>query len=520
MQLLDWKKNSNTKLDHLAEIVYLLMFNMMLGIKMAGFYDGQMIFKLVFVVYVLLFFIKMILTQYTMKEYLLSALLIILSGLVYINTGEKGLFLCFSMMLGVKNVSVKKVISIAAIISGLTMTFNIFTRAFGLIGEAYYSSYREGIGEQIRHTLGYAHPNTLSISFFVLTIILVYLSTKKRFHIYFVSMIFLALNLYIFMYSGSRTGLLCSIIYILINLYFYNKKGLKISEKIMCTLIYPTTSIVTIVLPFILHGDVFTVIDNYVFSLRLTMAKYYAENNELSLFGIRLANPDELPFSIDMAGMYLFLQLGLAAFIIVVALNLIFVKRAIKMGMMAELAMFIAICFAGIWEPFLYNSSYKNLIFLFIGVIVFSNDPDKLNFDNSSHDVNKSRIYMGFLAGIIVAFIVTIFFLFTTKPYSVLYADIEAPNVERNMTQSKEYLNQEMQEQIIENGGIILRWWNKNDLNAPLYKYDNRAAISEYWLKTISIFVFCFVFCISLESLYFVLRDWKRTNSINGYFEK
>ena len=127
---------------------------------------------------------------------------------------------------------------------------------------------------------------------------------------------------------------------------------------------------------------------------------------------------------------------------------------------------------------------------------------------------------MGFLAGIIVAFIVTIFFLFTTKPYSVLYADIEAPNVERNMTQSKEYLNQEMQEQIIENGGIILRWWNKNDLNAPLYKYDNRAAISEYWLKTISIFVFCFVFCIFLESLYFVLRDWKRTNSTNGYFEK
>ncbi len=495
-----------------SENSYLLMFGSMLGIKMAGFYDGQMVFKLVFVLYVLLFIAKMALTKYTVKEYVFSALLILLSGLVYLRTGEKGLFLCFSMMLGIKAVSVKKVMSCGAIISGIIVSFKIFASAFGFIPEKYYSTYRSGVGEQIRHSLGYVHPNTLHISFFVLMILVVYVATKYKYHVVLISAVFLALNLYIYQYSGSRTGFLCGLIYLILNIWNYYRKKISLIEKILYFLTYPMTCIVTIVLPLLLKGRAFSLLDDYVFNLRYTMAKYYVEHNGISLFGIRLNNPDNLPYSIDMAGMYLFLQLGIVAFVVISVLSIWYIKMAIKLDMKAELSAYIAICLAGLWEPFLYNTSYKNIAFVFIGAVIFGFQSEKENDSLKNTTDSTKALCIRLLGGILFSAIAVALFLMLTDPYTVMYADVEAPRIDQTNVQEPIYLTSEEENTIIENGGIVMRYGSSD---APVYEYSIDTAANEYDLKVMSIFIFAFLTFILIEyACFYIIKkealQWKR----------
>ena len=503
MKISDWKKQNNDKLCVLSEITYLLMFNLMLGIKMAGYYDGQMIFKLVFVLYIMLFVAKMVMTQYTAREYLLTAILILLSGIIYIHTGEKGLFLCFSMMLGVKGVSILKALKIGAVVSSTIMTVKIFLSVFGFTPEKYYATYRSGVGEQIRHSLGYVHPNTLHISFFILTVLVVYVATKQNSHVFLVSFAFIALNIYVYMYSGSRTGVLCSVIYIILNAWNYNRNRISYIEKTIYYLVYPMTCVVTIIMPLVLHGKWFSLLDDYVFNLRFTMAKYYFEHNALSLFGIRLNNPDQLPYSIDMAGMYLFLQLGIVAFVVISVLSIWYIKRAIEYNFTAELSAFVAICIAGLWEPFLYNTSYKNIALVFIGAALFH-----MSLEIDSNDVNLTisfdrKTYIGVGISFLIAITTCVISLVITDPYTILYADQAAPIIDQVDNNEPIYLDGDAEKTAVENGAIILRYGNSD---SPVYEYSANTAAHEYQLRIVSVFVFCFVIVFTI---------WKGTSTVN-----
>ncbi len=504
MKITDWKKDNYEKIAPLAEIIYLLMFNMMLGIKMAGFYDGQTVFKLVFVAYAALFVAKMTLTDYTMKEYLFAAVLILFSGIVYVKTGEKGLFLCFSMMLGVKGVSIIKTLKIGAVISGVIMAVKIFLSAFGFVPEKYFATYRSGVGEQIRHSLGYVHPNTLHISFFILTILVLYTATKYRFHVFLVSVISFALNIYIYMYSGSRTGLLCSVAYIILNAWNYNRNHISLFEKIEYYLTYPATCVVTIVLPLVLSDKWFKLLDDYVFNFRFTMAKYYFEHNSLSLFGIRLNNPDQVPYSIDMAGMYLFLQLGIVAFVGISVLSIWYVKRAMELNMTAELSAFIAICIAGLWEPFLYNTSYKNIAFVFVGAAIFSMAIEEKSAakEKTIHMEKRALVYMGI--GFCAAVVAFSIYLLATDPYTTMYADQAAPIVDQNEAQEPIYMSQAEEQEAIENGALVLRY---GEADAPLYEFSQETAYEEYKLRVMSVCTFAFMLVILLEYTCFYFKD-------------
>lgn len=470
-------------------MIYLIYFSLMVAVKMAGFYDGQVVFKVALIVYAGLFVLKLLVSDFTKKEWAISVLLLLLSVIVYFRTGEKGLFFCFSMMLGMKNVSKKRVFIAGLSISVALMIFNVVTRVLGVFNEIYFSTYRIGVGTQIRHSLGYAHPNTLHISFFVLTIMAVYLSTKYRFHVICISAFSFLLNLYIYQYSGSRTGVLASILYICINLImFYFPKGKKV-YKVIGYASYPLTCVTAIVFPLVLNGKLFSIFDDYIFNFRYSIARFFIGSNPISLFGIRLYYPEQIPYGIDMANLYLFLQLGIVSFLIVSALNILFVYRTCKEGLYAELAVFMAIVFAGIWEPFLYNASYKNIVFVFIGAIIFKSvEPEW----DRKFDIPTKRLGQIVMISIVISFIITgMFCLIGSKP-GVMYADIEEPGIEETVDGEAISISLKEQQDIIKNGGIILK---NAESNTELYKYSDSALNNEYKLRILSVFTFsCLLF--------------------------
>lgn len=463
-----------------GQILYLMFFLTMMSVKMAGFYEGQFVFNAALIFGVILLAIKVIIDKYTIKEYILVACFILLGGIVYLNTGEKGLLICFAMMLGMKGVSVRKVFICGSIGSGIIVLFKIFTGAFGILPEKFIASYRVGMGTEIRHTFGYAHPNTMQISALALSIMVLYLVTKYTKQIVIGSLFVLAFDVYVYMYSGSRTGLLACLIYICINTWFYFKSNMGLFEKIACYSAYPVACVISLAFPLILPDSIFALLDDRFFTYRLSIAKYYYKYNNASLFGIRLFNPENIPYSLDMAYLYLFLQLGIVAFIAVSILTMYCVHKAVIKNKTTELAVFIGITIAGIWEPFLYNSSFKNILFVMAGAVIFG----QINSEDSRIlSIDRKKTLQCAVSALAIAFLLGGVYLITTKEPDVIYADVEKPIINSDVTNTPVYLTSEEKDAIVERGGIVLGY---TDENKPLFEHSIEAAKKEYKNRALS----------------------------------
>lgn len=467
----------------LNEFIYLVFFSVMMTIKMAGFYEGQFVFNAALILGIILLMIKAVLDKYTVREYALLSLFVIIGGVVYLRTGEKGLLICFAMMLGMKGVSVKKAYTCGVICSAIVILIKVFGGAFGLIPENYYASYRVGMGTELRHTFGYVHPNTMQISVLALSMMALYLITKYTEHILAGSLLVLIFNVYVYMYSGSRTGILVCLIYICVNFWFYFRKNIGIFEKILCYFIYPVACIISITFPLILPDSFFAFLDARFFTYRLSIAKYYYAHNNASLFGIRLSNPEKIPYSLDMAYMYLFFQLGIVAFIIVSILTVYCVHEAIINNKTAELAVFVGITIAGIWEPFLYNSSFKNILFVMAGAVIFGQMDDNVRIIS----LGRKRILQCAVGATIVALLFGGVYLIMTKEPSTIYVDVEKPVINSEVTNTPIYLTLKEKNAIVNNGGIVLGYTNEQE---PLYEQGIEVAKKEYRNMTLSFVMF------------------------------
>ena len=479
----------------IGEGIYLLYFAIMIGVKALGFYEGQMIFNIALVLGIGLFALKMLVTKHSVKEYFLVAAFMLLAGIVYINTGEKGLIVYFCMMLGMKEVSVIKVVRTGAIVSGIIILFKIITGVYGLVDEVYYPQEREGVGLMFRHGLGYPHPNSLHMAVFALTILVIYYAskvTRDKAKLIIYSLMVLAFNVYVFQYSGSRTGLLACVAYLVINLWFYIRKTPGILEKIVCYISFPGACFIAIVLPFIIPENLFDMVNKKIFTTRFSIAKYIWSNNSPAPFGIRLYIPNEWfsTYGLDMSQLYLFLQLGIVTFIVVGALTMWFIHYSLKNSNMAELAVLMGLLVMGVWEPHMYNSSFKNFTFVFMGVAIYEtlsgrvsekveNPQESSIFDRISNGTLIKGICLGAVAGICA---MMIFQLATSEP-SAFYGSREKNEAGRSLGMEAIYLTRDEVSQLKSAGDIVVGYV---DEKTPMYRYDSQIALMEYERRNLS----------------------------------
>ena len=506
--------NSEQKINRsrIGEGIYLLYFAFMMGARSAGLYEGMPVYNVILVFSLGLFALKMIITEHTLKEYFLVALLLLLAGLVYINTGEKGLIVCFSMLLGMKAVSVRKVISTGTVVAGVIIFLKIFLGVFGLAPEIYYPQERAGVGLMFRHALGYAHPNTLHMNVLMLSMLVMYLVTKKLrtdefldrkkkiFYLAGFSLLVLAFNIYIYQYSGSRTGLLACIAFLFVNFWFFARKNLGLVERIVSYGAFPLACFIAIPLPFILQGELFDFVNRTIFTTRFSLARYFWSNNHISLFGIRLNNPDVTltGYGIDMAQLYLFLQLGIAAFVVIALLTCLYVYLGIKFELREELAVLMGMLFLGIWEPLLYNLSFKNFYFVFMGAMLFAaltGDESFLEKETGiSESVQKTlpgisgalsmkNIVRAFIAAIFIGIAASLIYVAATKDPDALYGNRQESESGTEFGLEPMYISQEQMEDILEDGDLVIGYSGES---VAMYRYDNEIADLEYDKRILS----------------------------------
>ncbi len=538
----------STKRTKIGEGIYLLYFAVMIGARAAGLYEGMMVYNITLVIGMLLFGCKMIVTKHTIKEYAVAAFFLLIAGIVYLHTGEKGLLVCFTMMLGMKGVSVNKVVKTGFIVAGVIILFKIFTGVFGILPEIYYTQEREGIGMTFRHSLGYAHPNTLHMNVLMLTMLGMYLVTKNLgedlyckepggaltendkkhealLKLVLFSAVALLFNFYIFQFSFSRTGLLTCLVFLFVNMWFFIVKKPRLLEKAICYVSFPAVCFMAIVLPFVVPEKIYDFIDRKLFTTRLSIAKYFWSNNSVSLFGIRLVNPEEWfkGYGLDMAQLYLFLQLGIVAFVVMSALTMWFIYYSLKKGNMQELAVLMGMLCLGIWEPLLYNLGFKNFVYVFMGAALYLFMAERFGeekavqtseADGSSLKENMtwsdrvlgtvqitqikiSTIMKALACGILAGVCAMMIFVFATNAPSNYYGSRELGENGYSLYMEPVYFSPVQIEQMEASGDIIVGYV---DEVTPMYEFGSEIAASEYRKRALTVAVFT---CI-LASLAFI----------------
>ena len=359
------KKNDTVSL---SEILYYAFFSLLLFAKGIGLYDGQTAFKIFLVLAVLAWIGKMWLTKYTIRELVLVGLLLLLGAVVYLVSGEKGALLYIFMITGLKNIPLKRVFTVGAVIWAISFIGLTGLNALHILEGPFKVHEKLGLGMIIRWGLGYSHPNVLHVSYLVLVMFLIYLM-RDRYNLK-AAVLFMAGNIVIFIYSVSSTGVIAVTFYLLLSLYWKYRGKLNKLEKILIQLVFPACILFSLLAPFVLQGRWFEIVNDLV-NTRLNLAKYFLSLGPPSLFGVRLSTIITSQLTMDNSYVFAFVTYGVVLVVIIALGYLVLVHRYCQEQKGSELCLLLACFVAGITEPFLFNTSFKNLSLLFMKDIIF-----------------------------------------------------------------------------------------------------------------------------------------------------
>lgn len=362
------KKAVKVSLD---EILYYIFFSLLLFAKGIGLYDGQKAFKILLVLAVLTWAGKMWLTKYTKKELLLVGLLLMLGVTVYLVSGEKGALLYIFMVTGLKNVSLRRVFTVGAVVWMLSFAGMTGLHALHILEGPFKVHEKLGLGMIIRWGLGYSHPNVLHVSYLVLVMFLVYLM-KDHFNLKAAFGLMLG-NIVIYVYSVSSTGVIAVTFYLMLCVYWMYRGKLNVAEGILIQLVLPFCVLFSLLAPLLLKGKWFDIVNNIV-NTRLNLAKHFLSLKPPTLFGVRLSEIVTSQLTMDNSYVFAFVTYGVVLFAVIVSGYGILVHKYCKEQKDGELCLILACFVAGVTEPFLFNTSFKNISLLFMKDIIFEEE--------------------------------------------------------------------------------------------------------------------------------------------------
>lgn len=350
------------------EFLYILFFAIMLVVKGIGLYDGQTIYNCMITLAIGILLLKMCATRYKPIEYIFLIVVSIFVGTVYLKCKEKGVIICTLTVLGMKNVSVKKVMRVGMWVWGITVIVNMVFHTLFLEQSGYQVHEKLGLGHIFRWDLGFSHPNVLHIAYFTLVSYVVYnIWNAYEWKEFFILM---AGNIYVFLYSVSYTGIFVVTIFLCVALYLKKRQLLNKVECILIELLFPLTLALSFLSCFILPERIFNILNKF-FSTRLSLARYFLVRENLSLFGKSVAELTTHQLTMDNSYIFSLIIYGCVLFSVMVLGYLALIHNCIKENKKEELAIIIAALIAGITEPFLFNTSFKNVTLVFLGSFIW-----------------------------------------------------------------------------------------------------------------------------------------------------
>lgn len=320
---------------------------------------------LVLIVFGFIFlFLKILNEKYNKKELCVSLLFIVIGLLCYVFTRKITLLLTCVCIAGMKNIDLDKTFKEMLYLRSGSFICVIILAMIGIIENSSVSMWRNGHMD-IRYTLGFSHPNSLHLALFIIVSLFIYNNYEKMnfFKYFFV----LVVNVFIYTYSGSRTGFFMINMLIIICCFSKNKNFKKLLLR-MPKYIFIFVVFFSFVTAF-LYGkyDVLNKL-NIIFNGRIAYSNYYLTNYKLSLFGRNIINDRNALF--DNGYIYCYVQYGVIGSILL-SYVLLKICKSIEKEQSSKRAIiviaFLIYCFTESIMP----NVFMNIILLFFAPILF-----------------------------------------------------------------------------------------------------------------------------------------------------
>lgn len=353
-----------------SELSYYLFFSILLFAKGIGLYDGQLLFKTALLAAGACWLVKMFMTPYSKKEAFTVLGLLLLSAVIYGVSGEKGLLLYVMMVVGVKNIPVKRLLVVGLAVWSVSFG-SLFFLAASRIVDSPFKVHRRGAELIIRWGLGYSHPNVLHVSYLLLCLLIGYLLADQM-KMKWLLLMMLG-NLYTFLYSVSFTGFIAVTFYLVLCGYWMYRKKIGEAEKILIGAGAVFCVLFSMLAPILLQGQIYQFV-NRLLNTRLRLSRYFLTNWPVSLLGQRLSEITNSTVTMDNSYVFAYVVYGIIVFVLLVSAYGVIIRRYCKQQKGSELCVILAILAAGVTEPFLFNTSFKNISMIFLGELLFSGE--------------------------------------------------------------------------------------------------------------------------------------------------
>lgn len=340
--------------------------------KGLGLYEGQKLFELLVIPAFLLGAIKLAVTPYTKRQWVLQVLLILLTGIVYYNSHERGiLFLAFTV-LGMKDISVKKVFHVGLWVWSVCAVFLSIFSFFRLEHTVYRVHAKMGLGSIFRWSLGFSHPNILHITYMALCAFILYkLGENCKFRHF---LLLMAGNVLVFFYSVSYTGFGIVAVLLVGCLYVQIRPKFCILEKIPVNLVLPVCLILSFVVPFYLYDykwGYYVQQLNFKLNTRIWLAEQFLRSEYRSLLGADISQVVSSSMTMDNSYVWGYINYGLIFFVVLMVGYFALLFYDTHKQRTRELVILICFLGAGWTEPLLFNTSFKNVTLIFLGSLLF-----------------------------------------------------------------------------------------------------------------------------------------------------
>ena len=361
-----------------AEILYILFYCIILSGKAFGLAEDSILYRILLFAGLLFLFIKTLLTEYTKSSLLLTITVYCIAIFSYVRSKDLGFLLCCAVLIGIYKCQLKHVlVPVVCLWSGAFVFMTIATQA-GLLQDHYYVHDKTGLGYIVRNSFGYPHPNVLHISFLMITCLVMYLWGRGKKNSLRLTFLLALANIYVFIYSVSFTGLLISIIYLLLNyiveVCIANSRAeghLGHVIDLLMILVFPICVLFSVAGPVTFHGALYDLSDKIVHH-RFVLSNFYLTQEKLTLFGHVLSHTPDANRSIDCSYVYLLVHNGLVPFILFCIFYMAAIWSCIRKHEYQRVCVILACAIAGITEPFLFNTSFKNTSLIFAGDCLFN----------------------------------------------------------------------------------------------------------------------------------------------------
>ena len=356
----------------LQEACYYGFFVLLSLAKGLGFYEGQKLFYLLVVPALALGFLKILLTPYTKRQAVLQILFLALVAVIYCESRQIAIFFVAFTVLGMKGISVKKVLHIALWVWAVCAVTLSVVSFFFLEHTVYRVHAKMGLGHIFRWSLGFTHPNILHITYLMLCALIIWeLEEKYGLKQY---VLLMAGNLLVFFYSISYTGFGIVAVMLTGCLYIRFRPRFCLVEKMLANLVLPVCLILTFVLPFYINYhriSRFVQKLNFMLNTRIWLAEQFLKSEYRSLFGADISKVVKSSMTLDNSYVWCYINYGLVFTVIIIAGYFALLFYDTHKQRTRELVILVCFLAAGWTEQLLFNTSFKNITLLFLGALLF-----------------------------------------------------------------------------------------------------------------------------------------------------